>query len=115
MKYRKYILLVILLIIGALMVSIQAAAHNPRYMKLDYEPETLQVSILHFSFAPKIHYVYKLDIEKNGDLYSSELYTSQPKFIFFEYTYSVTATSGDELTVTAYCSLFGKITRTIII
>ena len=97
------------------MVSTQAAAHNPGYMKLDYEPDTLQVSILHFSFAPKIHYVYKIDIEKNGVLYSTESYTSQPRFLFFRYSYSVTATTGDELTVTAYCSLFGKITRSMTI
>jgi hypothetical protein len=103
----------ILLIIGSLMVSMQAAAHNPRYMKLDYEPDTLDVLILHFSFAPKIHYVYKVDIEKNGDLYSTEQYTSQPKLLFFRNNYNVTATTGDELMVTAYCSLFGKITRSI--
>lgn len=111
MKYRRYVIVGILLIIGFLMVSMQAAAHNPRYMKLDYEPDTLRVSILHFSFAPKIHYVYKVDIEKNGVLYSTELYTSQPKLLFFRYSYNVTATTGDELTVNAYCSLFGKITR----
>ena len=115
MKYRTYAILVVMLIIGSLMISMQAAAHNPRYMKLDYEPDTLDVLILHFSFAPKIHYVYKLDIEKNGDLYSSEQYTSQPKFLFFRYTYNMTATSGDEITVTAYCSLFGKLTRSITI
>jgi len=115
MKYRTYATLVVMLIIGSLMISMQAAAHNPRYMKLDYEPDTLDVLILHFSFAPKIHYVYKLDIEKNGDLYSSEQYTSQPKLLFFRYTYNMTATSGDEITVTAYCSLFGKLTRSITI
>jgi len=103
----------ILLIIGSLMVSMQAAAHNPRYMKLNYEPDTLEVLILHFYFAPKVHYVYKVDIEKNGDLYSTEQYTSQPKLLFFRYNYNVTATTGDELMVTAYCSLFGKITRSI--
>jgi hypothetical protein len=115
MKYRSVVIFGLLLIIGSLMVSMQAAAHNPRFMKLDYEPDTLQVSILHFSFAPKIHYVYKIDIEKNGVLYSSESYTSQPRFLFFRYSYSVTATTGDELTVTAYCSLFGKITRSMTI
>jgi hypothetical protein len=102
-----------MLITGSLMISMQAAAHNPRYMKLDYEANSLDVLILHFSFAPKIHYVYKVDIEKNGDLYVSEQYANQPMFIFFRYDYNVTATTGDELVVTAYCSLFGKITRSI--
>ncbi len=104
-----------MLIIGALMISTQAAAHNPRYMRLAYQPSTLSVLILHFSFAPKIHYVYKVDIEKNGDLYSTESYTSQPKLLFFQYSFNVNATTGDELTVTAYCSLFGKLTRSLTI
>lgn len=111
MKYGKYVIVGLVLLIFSSMVSMQAAAHNPGYMKLAYEPDTLQVSILHFSFAPKIHYVYKVDIEKNGVLYSTESYTSQPRFLFFRYSYDVTATTGDELSVTAYCSLFGKITR----
>lgn len=113
MKYRIYTLFVIMLLIGALMVSMQAAAHNPRYMRLDYEPDTLQVLILHFSLAPKTHYVYKVDIEKNGQLYTSVSYTNQQRLLFFRYTYNVTAISGDELTVTAYCSLFGKLTKSI--
>ncbi len=102
-----------MLLIGALMVSMQAAAHNPRYMRLDYEPDTLQVLILHFSLAPKVHYVYKVDVEKNGELYTSESYTNQQRLFFFRYNYNVTAISGDELTVTAYCSLFGKLTKSI--
>lgn len=104
-----------MLLIGILMVSMQAAAHRPGYMKLDYTSETLQVLIVHFSIAPKSHYVYKVDIEKNGMLYSSELYPDQQKFIFFRYSYNVTASSGDELTVNAYCSLFGKNTKSITI
>lgn len=106
---------VIMLLIGAVMVSMQAAAHRPGYMKLDYEPGTLQVLIVHFSIAPKNHYVYKVDIEKNGVLYASEIYPNQQKFIFVRYTYNVTASSGDELTVNAYCSLFGTNTRSITI
>jgi len=111
MKTKKYLIIGMVLILCFTAMSMQAAAHNPRYMKLDYKSDTLDVLILHFSFAPKIHYVYKVDIEKNGVLYSTESYTSQPKFLFFRYSYNVTATTGDELTVNAYCSLFGKITR----
>jgi hypothetical protein len=115
MKAKKYIVLVVLLVVGLATMGMQAAATSPRYMKLVYQPQTqtLNVTILHFSPAVKIHYVYKVDILKNGNPDSTHLYTSQPKFFFYTYTYNVTATTGDQLTVTAYCSLFGKLTRSI--
>jgi len=91
----------------------QAAATAPRYMKLVYQPGTLQVTVLHFSPAKTFHYVYKVDVEKNGGVVASTQYTSQPKFFFYTYTYNVTATTGDQLTVTANCVLFGKLTRSI--
>lgn len=108
---QKSIMLSIMLVIGLGMTSMQAGATSPRYMKLQYKPNTLTVTILHFSPITKIHYVYKIDIEKNGELVDSQLYQSQPRFFFFTYTYNVNATTGDMLTVTAYCSLFGKLTR----
>jgi hypothetical protein len=110
---QKSIILIFVLFIGILMTSMQAGATSPRYMKLQYQPNTLTVTILHFSPITKIHYVYKVDIEKNGVLYTSQLYQSQPRFFFFIYTYNVSANTSDVLKVTAYCSLFGKITRSM--
>jgi hypothetical protein len=115
MKWKKYIGIFVVLFIGLSMISIGAGATSPRYMKLQYQPDNLKVTILHFSPITKIHFVYKVDVEKNGGLVTSELYSSQPRFFFFSYTYNVSATSGDQLTVTAYCSLFGKLTRSITI
>jgi hypothetical protein len=115
MKAKKYIAFVVLLVVGLATMSMQAAATSPRYMKLVYQPQTqtLSVTILHFSPVVKVHYVYKVDVLKNGNPDSTHLYTSQPKWFFFTYTYNVTATTGDQLAVTAYCSLFGHLTRSI--
>jgi len=115
MKYVKYLALFIMVVLSSTIIATQAGAHSPRYMKLTYEPGEIKVVILHFTFAPKSHYVYKVDIEKNGALVTSELYQSQPRFFFVIYKYNLTATTGDLITVTAYCSLFGKITRDITI
>lgn len=109
---RKSIGIFLVLIIGLLMTSTQAAATSPRFMRLQYQPDTLTVTILHFSPITKIHYVYKIDVEKNGNLIDSQLYQNQPRFFFFLYTYNINATTGDQLSVTAYCSLFGKLTQT---
>jgi len=113
MKYVKYLALFIMVVISSTIIATQAGAHSPRLMKLSYEPGELKVTILHFSFAPKSHYIYKIDIEKNAAIVISELYQSQPRFFFVIYKYNLTATTGDLITVTAYCSLFGKITRDI--
>jgi len=110
---QKNVILIIMLLIGILMTSMQASATSPRYMKLQYEPDTLTVTILHFSPITKIHYVYKVDIKNNGNLVTSQTYQSQPRFFFYSYTYNITATTGDVITVTAFCSLFGKLTRSI--
>jgi hypothetical protein len=115
MKTKKYLIIGIVLIFCFTAMSMQAAATSPRYMKLVYEPQTqtLKVTILHFSPSKTVHYVYKVDVLKNGNPVATQLYTNQPKFFFYTYTYNVTATTGDQLMVTANCNLFGKLTRSI--
>jgi hypothetical protein len=113
MKNRKYIAIFSIFIIGLFMMSMQVGATAPRYMKLVYTPGNLKVTILHFSPFPKFHYVYKVDVEKNGVLVVSQQYTSQPRIFFYTYSYEITASSGDQITVTANCVLFGKLIRSI--
>jgi hypothetical protein len=113
MNWKRWSIVIFMLFIGLAMASIQAGATSPRYMKLQYQQNNLSVTILHFSPITKIHYVYKVDVEKNGGLVDSQLYQSQPKIFFYTYTYNISATSGDSITATAYCSLFGKLTRSI--
>jgi hypothetical protein len=115
MLYRRIGLVVVALLLCTTMLGMQASAHSPRFMRITYEPGTVSVLIIHPSFARSVHYVYKIDVEKNQVLYTSEDYGTQPRFIFNVYEFSVNATSGDEITVTAYCSLFGKLTRSLII
>jgi hypothetical protein len=106
-----------ILLLSSSMVGFQASATAPRYLKLVYNPtaHTLKVTVMHFSPATKIHYVYRVEIDKNGAVYQAHLYTSQPRILLFSYTYNVTANPGDTLTVSAYCILWGNIQRSQII
>lgn len=115
MWYHRIGLVVVALLLCTSMLGMQAGAHSPRFIKLTYEPETLSVIIIHPSFARPVHYVYKIDVEKNQALYTSEFYDTQPRFFINVYTFSVNATSGDEITVITYCSLFGKLSRSLIL
>ncbi len=113
MKYEKYLVMGIVVVVCMTMISLQADAHEPRYMKLTYEPDMLSVTILHISPARSFHYVYKIDVENNGFLVDTQLYQSQPRFFFNTYNFSISAIAGDEITVTANCVLFGSLTKSI--
>jgi len=106
-----------LLILSIVILSSQAYAHPPQDMKLGYNTttSTLDVTITHESPIPTAHYVYKVDIEKNGELYLSEQYTSQPSTTTFTYSYTVEADQDDILKATAFCNILGSISETLIV
>ncbi|DAC71942.1 MAG TPA: hypothetical protein DSN98_07745 [Thermoplasmata archaeon] len=115
MKHLQLLTIVIAALLCITLVGNQAAATAPRYLKLTYQKQTntLKVTILHFSPAMKIHYVYRVEIDKNGLVYQAHLYLRQPRIAFFSYTYNVTANPGDTLTISAYCILWGFIQKSI--
>jgi hypothetical protein len=88
-------------------------ATPPRYLKIEYSESTniLQVTLTHFSPARSIHYIYRIAIQINGVLEQSHFYTKQPHFFLNIYEFNVSASSGDVITVSAYCVLFGYNTQ----
>jgi hypothetical protein len=103
------------LTISLILISSGAYANPPDDMILEYDSttSTLEVTITHPTLDPNTHYIYKVDISVNGELYLSEEYTSQPTSDIFTYSYIVIANANDEISVTAICNLFGSITRTL--
>jgi hypothetical protein len=115
---RKAAVVIPALILLSLILTVLPApisAHPPSKMVLEYDTDTqtISASITHSVSDPANHYVERIEIEKNGDPYLTEDYTSQPTTSSVTYTYTVTADDGDLLEVTAYCSLFGDITEQI--
>jgi desulfoferrodoxin (superoxide reductase-like protein) len=117
MKYKIYLSVLLVVALATQIISFSSSAHPPQDMKLVYNLETniLNVTITHNSPAPNIHYIKKVEIRKNGELYLEEEYDSQPTTSTFTYSYFVEAEIGDELEVTAYCNINGQITRSLII
>jgi hypothetical protein len=116
MRYKKKILVCIVLCLFTVAgYSITVVAHPPQNLQLDYDlaNQTLAVTITHNSLDPNSHYIYKIDIEKNGVLYLSEEYLDQPTADTFTYNYIVEAAVNDVLAVTAYCSLYGSMSASI--
>lgn len=87
-----------------------AFAHPPKDVALSYDApsKALSVKVAHSSFFPSRHYVKNVVISLNGKTVRSEPYTSQPAGDAFTYTYTVEASPGDELSVTALCNVFGS-------
>ena len=116
MKFMKISTICVITMAVLTILGSQAAAHPPGFVVPKYEENSLKVTIIHFTLSPfRSHYVYRIEIEKNGQEYILDNYEEQPRFFFFSYTYYVETEVGDELTVTAFCSLFGQKSRTIIV
>jgi glyoxylate utilization-related uncharacterized protein len=114
MKYVKYLALFTVFLLSSTLLGITGSATSPRYINFQYQPSThtLKVTVVHFSPAVKIHYVYRIAIEKNGELYQAYLYEKQPGVFLLKYTYNVSVNPGDTLTVSAYCILWGYLSKT---
>jgi len=80
-------------------------ANAPSSMTVSYNLETqdLLVTITHPVNDLTTHYIKEVKIEKNGVLYNTSLYESQPDLNSFTYTYTVNATIGDTIDATASC------------
>jgi len=104
----------VLAAVGGMLVAPVVMGNPPDDMQLAYTPdnETLAVTISHATLDPDSHYIYRVEIEKNDEVVQSEEYDSQPANVF-TYRYVVSAVPGDVLTVTAYCSLYGSMTRSL--
>jgi hypothetical protein len=89
-----------------------ASATPPSAVNLIFDKSSgqLEVTITHDSENINTHYIYKVEITKNGTAYNTSMYTSQPDPHQFTYKYNVTAGNGDNLEVTASCVVFGSLT-----
>jgi hypothetical protein len=115
---RKVVLILsalILLSFFFILLSTLVLAHPPSQMALEYDADTqtLAVTITHSVPDPTSHYVEKVGITKNGAPLLTKEYTSQPSTSTFSYTYAIAADNGDNLEITAYCSIYGSIREQI--
>ena len=96
-------------------LAMPASAHPPSDMSLSYNELTgeLRVSVTHAVPNPGLHYIKEVTVSINGKVVNDSRYTSQPTLDTFTYTYPVETVTGDEIKVTATCSLAGSISRTL--
>jgi hypothetical protein len=90
-------------------------ADAPKDVKLEYDSgtQTLAVTITHPSLFTGMHHIKTVEIKKNATVISTTNYDTQPGDSPFTYSYKVAAAQGDNLEVTATCSLSGSKTAII--
>lgn len=118
MKYSKYLgLFAILALTNMLFFSTVTQATPPRFIGFRYDKnkEELNVLISHITPVRSIHYIYRIVIQKNGDIVQVYFYSKQPGFIFNRYKFDLSAEPGDEITVSAFCILYGYNSKSMII
>jgi hypothetical protein len=115
MNCKKIVVCFVMSFLVTTVYAMDVFAHPPQDIQLEYdfENQMLYVTITHNTLDPNSHYIYKIEIEKNGVLYLTEEYDSQPTSDTFTYSYVVEADIGDILTATAYCSLYGSLTASL--
>ena len=118
LQYDSRLAAVLRIIAAVLVVGIlvpPVSAHSPSGMSVTYQElsKELLVSITHDVPNPREHYIHEVTVSINGKVVNDSRYTSQPAPDTFTYTYPVETVTGDEIKVTATCSLAGSITRTL--
>jgi hypothetical protein len=92
-------------------------AHPPKGLTAEYDiaAQKLTVRIDHGSFSPSMHYINKVEVNKNALVVIDKTYKSQPDKNPFEYTYEIPAKEGDVLEIKASCNMWGSKTISITI
>jgi hypothetical protein len=101
----KYLTIILILITTMSTTTFTSSAHSPSIVTSSYNLQTqnLQVTITHQVADPTTHYIAKVEIKKNGATYNTSIYAEQPDPNTFTYSYTVNATIGDTIEVTASC------------
>ncbi len=97
-------------IILLLILAMPVTAHPPSLVSLAYDSQnqSLKVTTTHQVSDPTSHYIFRIDILKNGKQVITKEYTSQPSSSTFSYDYPLNASKGDVLKATAYCVIAGS-------
>jgi len=115
-KTNKSMLLIAIFtafLITILSFSTCVNAHSPSDMKISYDTETkiIDATITHQVPNPDAHYIFKIEVKINDELYKTFDYTSQPGTTFSYDLEGIEANVSDTIQVKALCNQGGDINR----
>jgi hypothetical protein len=109
--------IIMLTILGSMTNITPVAATVPEDIHLTYDfgTQTLTVNVSHYVANTKTHYIETIEVQKNGASTLNKSYTNQSYNYGVFDTFSVSASVGDNLTVTALCKKGYSLTRWLIV
>ncbi|MHA1915292.1 MAG: hypothetical protein ACW986_04750 [Promethearchaeota archaeon] len=116
-KKKGFLAIVIFLSIFITIIGSDVRAHPPEAMVIDYNLNTqvLNVTFVHDVADPNSHYINSVRVTVNGSTVVSEVYSSQPDPLAFNYVYNFIANNGSTIQAVATCSVSGSIAACIIV
>ena len=112
-RIKPLFLIFTVIFIISILCAANVMAHSPSGMKISYDMDekTIDAEITHSVSNPSNHYVNKIEVRINNELYETIEYTSQSGSSFTHSLDSIEASAGDEIEVKAICNQGGQITR----
>jgi hypothetical protein len=100
-------------IITIVLFSTCVSAHSPSDLKINFDSETkiIDATVTHQVSNPDVHYIYKIEVRINGELYKTFDYTSQPGTTFSYDLDGIEANVNDTIQVKALCNQGGELSR----
>ena len=118
---RRHTTSIVVVVALALMVSavyttpVDATAPSDIQLVYDFNMQTLTANVSHYVANTKTHYIETINIQTNGISTLNRSYTNQSYDYGVFDTFSISASVGDNLTVTAICKKGYSLTRWLIV
>ena len=114
MKKNKIVNLALILTFLSIFIATNVQSHSPSSIVLSYDfgTQTLDVTVSH-TVSDASHYIEEIQVWKNDVSQTIETYTSQTTNSQHEDSFSISASNGDVLKVTATCNIAGSLTNQI--
>ena len=101
---------------AALLAATGGFCHPPSEIQLAFDPaaKTLRVTVMHDTRKPEEHFIASIQVKVNGKEAVTQIYQRQTDGLKRAASYLLEdAKTGDEISVTGVCSVFGKKTETV--
>ena len=114
-KSRPLFMIFTVIFVIAILCAVNIKAHSPSGMKISYDMDekSIDAEITHSVSNPNTHYVNKIEVRINDELYGTFEFSNQSGSSFTHKLDSIEASVGDEIEVKAICNQGGQMTRTL--
>jgi hypothetical protein len=106
--------IIIASLVLVLILSTNAFCHSPSGINVAFKEGGIDLVVFHSVSDPATHYVKKIEVQLNGVKNAEKTFTSQTDDTTQKTGFDILSLKkGDVLEITAYCSKFGSVTKSV--